>query len=610
MRALDLHRMLSRRAMVFGSIQAAAGMALLSRLYYLQFVKGDELATEAEGNAIKVQLLIPPRGIISDRYGMVLAGNHVNWRLTLESANKKEAAVTLKKLVKLMNIGPNVEGELNVALKRIRGGVPILVKEHLSWEELARVEFHLPQLPGASIEEGQWRNYPYADHNSHLLGYVGKVSEKEVKDDQPLLKQPDMKIGKNGIEALYDERLRGEAGTRQMEVNAAGTPVRELAKRPPKPGEELQLTIDNRLQEFTVQRLGSESGGVVVMNVHTGEILALASMPSYDPNEFSKGITQKYWDQLNANKKVPLMNKATAGQYPPGSTFKMITGLAALKTGRWNPQKRVHCPGHYYLGNHRFGCWKPEGHGSMNLAEAIQQSCDTYFYTAGKEAGIEAIADMCRQFGFGEVSGLGLRGEQPGIVPSPAWKLKAGRGPWNPGETINTSIGQGDVLTTPVQLAIMTARMVNGGKKIKPRLLMSDKVRVDGELDVDPKHLEAVRKGMYMAVNEPRGTAYGSRIAEEAWAMGGKTGTSQVRKLLVVGQNQNLLPWEFRHHGLFVGYAPVHAPEICCAVLIEHGGGGASAAAPVAKDVLAKAQELMEAPAPRALPIPKEEAKG
>lgn len=608
MRPMNLHRMLSRRAMVFGSLQAAAGMALLSRLYYLQFVKGEELSTEAEGNAIKVQLLIPPRGIITDRFGVVIAGNHVNWRLMLESANKKQAAVTLEKLITLMGIGPDTSREISVELKRVRGGVPILVTEHLSWEALAKVEFHLPQLPGAFIEEGQWRNYPFADHASHLIGYVGKVAESEVRDDQPLLKLPDMKIGKNGIEALHDERLRGAAGTRHMEVNAAGSPVRELKKNPPTPGEQLELTIDNRLQEFCVQRLGEESGAVVVMNVHNGEVLALASMPSYDPNEFSKGIKQKYWDQLNAHEKVPLMNKAIAGQYPPGSTFKMITGLAGLRSGKFSAERRVSCPGYYYLGNHRFNCWKPEGHGSVNLVEAIAQSCDTYFYTVGREAGIEEIAAVSHELGLGATSGIGLRGERPGIVPSPAWKRKARGARWNPGETINTAIGQGDVLTTPLQLAIMTARMVNGGKKILPKLLVSDPVRQDGEVDIAPEFLQAVHKGMDMVTNSPRGTAYGSHIAEEAYQFGGKTGTSQVRRITVRGQDQKSIPWKFRHHGLFVGFAPVHAPEICCAVIIEHGGGGASAAAPVAKDVIKYALELADAPAPRPLPIKKEGA--
>lgn len=602
MRALDLHRMVQRRAVVFGGIQMVAGLGLLSRLHYLQFIKGDELTTEAEGNRIKVQMLIPPRGVIADRYGVALAANHVNYRLMVESENKEFAARTLKELAELLPLRPLEYEERVVDLKRAKKGFPVLVREHLSWEEMAKIEFYLPMLPTAFIEEGQWRHYPFSDHASHLIGYVGKVSPEEAaKSDDALLKQPDMRLGKNGIEQLYEQKLRGVPGTRQLEVNVVGSPVRELAKKDAKPGPTLHLTIDTRLQEYVVERLGEQSGGVVVMNVHTGEVLALASMPSYDPNEFSKGIKQGYWDKLNADEKVPLLNKAIAGQYPPGSTFKMITGLAALKSGKWNVHKKVYCPGHFTMGNNRWNCWKPEGHGAVNFAEALQVSCDTYFYTVGRECGIDAIAAMGKEFGLGAVSGLGLRGERPGIMPSPAWKREVRGLPWNPGETINTAIGQGDVLTTPLQLATMTARMVNGGKKIHPRLLLNEPTRDDGFIDIDAAFLEEALKGMDMVTNTPRGTAYGSTIKAEGMSFGGKTGTAQVRRITVRGQDQNSIPWKFRHHGLFVGFAPVEKPEYCIAVMIEHGGGGASAAAPVARDVMQKLQELLAGGAPRSL---------
>lgn len=593
-RYLDLHRMISRRAMVFGGVQGAAGLALLSRLYYLQFVKGDEFATEAEGNRIKVQLIIPPRGLIVDRKGIAMAVNQVNFRLMLETENKKQARETLQRLAKLGNLSTRVMDDLNVTIARNRSGMPILVKEHLAWEMMATVEYHMPQLPGAFIEEGQWRHYPFVSHASHLIGYVGKVAEKDLNENSPpLLKQPDMRIGKNGVEQLFESKLVGVAGTRQMEVNVVGAAVRELKKQPAVPGEELKLTISSELQEFCVQRLGEESGGIVVLDVEKGDILALVSMPSYDPNEFSKGITTEYWKELNSNEKVPLLNKALAGQYPPGSTFKMITGLAALKAGKTTATKKVHCPGYFMLGNHRFNCWKPEGHGALNMAEALAESCDTYFYTVGREAGIEAIAEMGNLFGIGQISGLGLSGERPGIMPSPAWKSKARGTVWNPGETINTAIGQGDVLMTPMQLAIMTARMVNGGKKIIPRLLLNQEPSDSGFIDIDPAHLEVVMDGMTRVLNNPHGTAYASRIQDPGFEWGGKTGTAQVRRITVRGQNQNLIPWKFRHHGLMVGFAPVDKPRFAIGVIIEHGGGGASAAAPVAKDVMRKVQELV-----------------
>jgi penicillin-binding protein 2 len=337
-------------------------------------------------------------------------------------------------------------------------------------------------------------------------------------------------------------------------------------------------------------------------------VLALVSMPAFDPNEFSKGIKSDYWKALNANIRVPLLNKAIAGQYPHGSTHKMIMALAALQSGKFTEHTKVHCNGTFYLGNHPFGCWKQEGHGSMDVKQAIAESCDVYFYTVAREIGIEPMAAMSHEFGLGKRTGIGLRGEQPGIVPSPEWKMKTRKLGWNPGETINTSIGQGDTLTTPIQLAVMMARLVNGGKKILPKLLTTEPNREEGVIDVDPAHMAIVLEGMNRVINDPRGTAYGSVIKEEAYKFGGKTGTSQVRKLLVHGQNQNLLPWEFRHHAWFGGYAPIHDPKICCAVMIEHGGGGASAAAPVARDVLRKALELAENPPGTTPPSPEEKA--
>lgn len=605
MRPHDMQRLVTRRALIFGGVQAAAGVALTSRLFSLQFIHGEELTTQAEGNRIKLQLMIPPRGVISDRYGTELAMNHINYRLMLEADDRKIARASLKTLEPLMKL---TDAELRTVTEAIRVrkvGVPILIREHLSWKDVARVQYHLPNLPAVAIDEGQWRHYPFADHASHLIGYVGKVSPEEVEKDagrEPLFKLPEMKIGKNGIEQLYDERLRGEAGVRQIEVNAQGSPVRELERENPTPGEAMPLTIDSRLQEYCVERLGDESGAIVVMNVETGEVLALVSVPAFDPNEFSKGIQTDYWKALNANKKAPLLNKAIAGQYPPGSTFKMITGLAGLKSGKYHAHSTVHCNGTFYLGNHPFSCWKTEGHGTVNMAQALEQSCDVFFYTVARDIGIDNLAAMSKEFGLGEKSGLGLRGEQPGIVPSPAWKMKARGTPWNPGETINSAIGQGDTLTTPVQLATMLARMVNGGKKIKPHLLMSDETREEGFIDIPAEDLAIILDGMERVTNSPSGTAYGSTIKEEAYKFGGKTGTSQVRKLLVHGQNQNSLPWEFRHHAWFVGYAPVAKPTICCSVIIEHGGGGASAAAPVARDVLRKALELMENPGTSLLP--------
>lgn len=600
-------KLISRRAMIFGGVQFVAAVGLLTRLHYLQFVQGDALTTEAEGNRIKVQLLVPPRGEMVDRTGALLAGNDINYRLLLDRDHPAQAIETFDKLATMLAWSPAFIKKTKQMIHPKRPADPLLVLEHVPWDALARIEFHLPELPAVRIEEGRWRNYPLADKASHLLGYVGRVSEKELsKDSPPLLRQPDMKIGKNGVEVLLEDRLRGHAGMRHLEVNVRGRVVRELKEIPATAGEKVALTIDAQLQQYIVERLGEESGGVVVMDIHTGELLALVSNPAFDPNSFSKGILQNYWNELLKNEKNPLLNKAIAGLYPPGSTFKMLVGLAGLKKGVINTQSRIYCPGHFYLGNHRFNCWKPEGHGSMSYRDAIAQSCDTFFYTVGRNVGMDAIADMAHEFGLGALTGLGLRGERAGIIPNPEWKRKTRGLPWNPGETINASIGQGDVIASPLQMAVMVARMANGGKKITPRItpLADGKMPAFEFIDIDPLHMKEMLIGMDMVTNNPRGTAYASGIRDEAYMFGGKTGTSQVRRITVRGQNQNLIPWKYRHHAWFVGYAPISNPRYAVSVLIEHGGGGSSAAAPVARDVLLKTQQIMEAAKPSGHVLP------
>ncbi len=588
----DLQKTITRRTLLVGGVMGLANAALVGRAGYLQFVRGDELNTLAEGNRIKLQLIAPPRGIITDVNGVELAGNEVSYRLFLERENPKQAKETLLMLARLMGWD---EAKKQQMLREMspRPRSPLLVSEHVNRDQLARIEYFLPELPGISLEEGQVRSYPFADRAAHLVGYVGRVAEGEATEKDPLSRLPEFKVGKNGVEYLFDEQLRGVAGAKQMEVNATGLPVRELKRKAPASGETTTLTVDSRLQEFIVERLKDQSGAVVVMHIHTGELLALVSVPGFDPNVFSKGIPERYWKELNTDEKHPLLNKAIAGQYPPGSTFKMLVALAAMEDGKFDEHQRVYCPGHYYLGNHRFNCWKPEGHGHMDLKMAIAQSCDTYFYTVGRAAGIESIARVARKLGIGELSGLDLRGEKPGIMPTPDWKKSVGRGPWNPGETINASIGQGDVLATPLQMAIMMARLANGGRMVKPTLVRRKEQVEFPSAGFTPGHLSEVMEGIDWVVNNPRGTAYGSRIKEEGVPhYSGKTGTAQVRRITVRGQDQNSIPWKFRHHAWFVAYGPTVNPQYAACVLIEHGGGGSSAAAPVARDVMQKVMEL------------------
>lgn len=594
----EKQRVFTRRAMILGGVQLAAFTALSSRLFYLQFIQSEAYSTQSEQNRIKLQLVAPQRGRILDKFGVELATNDHNYRLFMDYSAVDKASYK-RSIEKLHSLLPFSDEALDAALKRRFSRVtkPQLLRDQLSWQELSLVEVNKLSLPGVFIDIGQIRRYPFADKFAHVTGYVGAVSEKDLsKDDQPLLRLPDFKIGKNGIEWMLEQELRGKAGISQLEVNVHGVPVREISRRESVAGDDIKLTIDSRLQDYAAQRISGQSASVVALDVKTGNVLALVSMPAYDPNSFSKGIGVQEWKVLNANPKSPLMNKPIAGQYPPGSTFKMVVGMAALEANIIKPWNTVFCPGHYTLGNHTFNCWKAGGHGYMNYEQAIAQSCDTYFYTVANELGIRKYAAMAHRFGLGEDFDIGLPGERTGLIPTPEWKLKSYGQRWTGGDTINCSIGQGFVLSTPLQLAVMTARMASG-RKVLPRLWVSRENSAPAfePLGLESSLLDLNRTALYEVVNGERGTARGSRIKEPYMLFAGKTGTSQVRKITRRGVKQETLPWKHRHHALFVGYAPADNPQYAVSVIVEHGGGGASAAAPIASDVLRKVQELTDA---------------
>ena len=583
----------TRRAMILGGLQLAGFSLLAGRLSYLQLLKDDKYGAMSENNRIKLQLIAPERGKLLDWRGEELATNEMNFQLYMDMSGFKRDAFD-KVIATLKTLLPLPDKTLDMlATIRLRNSMkPEMLKDHLTWEEVSKIELGTPDLPGLFINQGQIRHYLLGEQAAHLTGYVGTISEADLSaDDQPLMRLPDFKIGKNGVEHKLESRLRGTAGYKKIEVDVHGVPVREIEKHENIPGESIKLTIDKRLQSYTAERVGEESAAVVVMDVHTGHILTLTSMPAFNPDIFSLGIKTEYWKALNDNKKIPLMNKAISGQYPPGSTFKMLVGMAALEKGIITPSSQVHCPGHFYLGNHRFNCWKEEGHGSVNYKRAVTESCDTFFYTMGQRLGIGPIADMARRLGLGSSFDLGLIGEKAGLIPSEAWKMKSYNQKWTTGDTVNCAIGQGYTLATPLQLCVMISRMVNGGRAITPTL--EPRNETFASMGVSDELLAQAMEGMYDVVNAPNGTAYGKRIIDHPeWAFGGKTGTSQVRQILVRGQDQSKLPWEHRHHALFVGYAPVDKPKYACCVLVEHGGGGSAAAAPIARDVLQKAQEL------------------
>lgn len=604
-RDAERQRLLTRRTIVLGGLQAAAVSALVARLYFLQIVEGDRYTMLAEDNRISLRLLAPPRGLIVDRYGVPMALNEQNFRLMLVSERAGDPSQILEQVARLIPLTDIDRRRILRDIQRSRAFAPVTVKENLTWEQVAAIEVNLPDLPGMSIDVGQVRSYPFGEAAAHVLGYVGPVNEQELNAGRsdPLLELPGFRIGKNGMERRHDEALRGAAGTQQLEVNAVGRIIRELSREEGRPGRQVTLTIDSKLQHYVQQRLTQErSAAAVVMDVHTGGVLALCSWPSFDPNQFAMGISGDLWQSLLKDETSPLTNKAIAGQYAPGSTFKMIVGLAALEAGIVGPDFRVFCPGHYELGNHRFHCWKKGGHGSMNMHDAVKHSCDTYFYEVSRRVGVNRIAEMARRFGLGQRTDIDLPGERPGLVPDETWKRRTLKDVWHPGETLIVSIGQGYMLSTPLQLAVMTARLVNGGHAVQPHLTkaVEELYRERTEwpsIGIKPENLDFMLRAMNAVTMEQGGTAFASRITHEGLEMGGKTGTSQVRRITMaeratgVRKNEDL-PWRERDHALFVGYAPAHAPKYVVSVIVEHGGGGGKVAAPMARDILLECQML------------------
>ena len=597
----------TRRTLLLGGGQAVLFSTLAARMYYLQIIESDRYKMLAEDNRINLRLLPPPRGRIVDRYGTPMAANQQNYRVVLVREQARDVGQTLDMLARVIELSEYDFERVMRDVSHKRAFVPVTVRDYLSWEEVSRIEVNAPDLPGINIEVGQTRHYPYNEQMTHVLGYVSAVSESELTGD-PLLELPDFRIGKQGIEKQYDRTLRGAAGTSQLEVNAVGRVIRELSREDGNPGQDLVLTVDAALQAYTHERLRAErSAAAVVMDIHTGDLLALASTPGYDPNLFNVGLTNEVWNQLVKDPLTPLTNKAISGHYAPGSTYKPVVALAALEAGI-SPDFEVFCPGFMQLGNARFHCWKKGGHGTVDMYKATQQSCDVYYYELSKRVGIDRMTAMAKRFGLGSTVGIDLPGERPGLIPTRDWKLAKIGEPWQLGETLISAIGQGFVLTTPLQLAVMTARLANGGKAVVPRLTRQvhpaqkaetpDGVELPDEfpdMDIPAAHLRVVQTGMDLVTNNPRGTAYRARIQEEGWEMAGKTGTSQVRRITMaeraagVTKNEDL-PWRRRDHALFISYAPVQAPRYACAVVVEHGGGGSKAAAPIARDILIETQ--------------------
>ena len=584
----------TRRALLLATGQLGLFGFLGYRLHTLQVEQGERYATLAEENRVSARLLSPPRGRVLDRNGEVVAGNRLNWRALLVAEQTSDVGATLETFHRIVPLADHERARVEREMRRRRRFVPVIVREFLAWEEMARIEVNAPDLPGILIDVGTTRMYPEGEHLAHIVGYVAPPAERDM-DGDPLLQLPGIRVGRSGIERHHELAMRGRAGSVQLEVNAVGRVIRELDRREGQPGQDVEISVDTQLQKAIRGRI-EEGTSIVVMNARNGEVLAMASQPSFDPNVFNAGVSSAQWRQLTANRATPLINKTTNGLYAPGSTFKMVVALAALEARVTSPGERVSCPGHFDLGESRFHCWNRGGHGGMDMRSAIKLSCDVYFYEMAKRLGINRIAAMARRFGLGVDLDIELPGTRRGLMPTREWREAQGRG-WALGDTVVHGIGQGFYQLTPLSLATMTARLATG-RAVQPHLTRSIGGRpVRGgrpedwpSMGVSERDLRLIRDAMWSVVNEGGGTAQVAKLPGGLGQMAGKTGTTQVRRVSREQRERGFrvesLPREYRPHALFVGFAPHDNPLYAVSVVVEHGTSGSGAAAPLARDAM------------------------
>nr|WP_314071701.1 penicillin-binding protein 2 [uncultured Roseococcus sp.] len=584
----------TRRALLLAGGQLGLFGFLGYRLHTLQVEQGERYATLAEENRLSARLLSPPRGRVLDRNGQVVAGNRLNWRALLVAEQTSDVGATLETFSRIVPLGEHERARVEREMRRRRRFVPVIVREFLTWEDMARIEVNAPDLPGILIDVGTTRIYPEAEHLAHIVGYVAPPAERDM-DGDPLLQLPGIRVGRSGIERFHDLAMRGRAGSVQLEVNAVGRVIRELDRREGQPGQDIEISVDTELQKAIRGRI-EEGTSVVVMNARNGEVLAMASQPSFDPNVFNSGVSNAQWRQLTNNRATPLINKATNGLYAPGSTFKMVVALAALEARVTTPYERVSCPGHFDLGESRFHCWNRGGHGALDQRTALKLSCDVYFYEMARRLGINRIAAMSRRFGLGVDLDIELPGSRRGLVPTREWREAQGRG-WALGDTVVHGIGQGFYQLTPLSLATMTARLATG-RAVQPHLTRSIGGRPARggrpedwpSMGIAERDLRLMRDAMWAVVNEAGGTASIGRLPSGYGQMAGKTGTTQVRRVSREQRERGFrvesLPREYRPHALFVGYAPHDNPLYAVSVVVEHGTSGSAAAAPLARDAI------------------------
>ena len=609
----ERQEVVTRRTVLFGGGVSLLFAGVAGRLYQLQILENDKYEQLAQENQFNTRIMTPLRGEIVDRFGEKLASNRKNFRLLFIPEQTRDIDAALDDIEKMIGIGDAKRARIIREIRRRGKFTPVELKDNLSWEDFSKVNFQLPHLPGVLPDVGETRNYPYGESAAFVLGYVGAVTDNDLsapenETDRTRLRQPGFKVGRDGLERSYDKELRGKAGEVDIKVNAHGRVIETFEDRatPPVQGATMVLTIDADLQRKASEILAEStdgetptSGAAVVLDIKTGDVLVLASTPAFDPNAFNVGIDPDYWRALNASEYKPLLNKPLSGVYPPGSTFKMISAIAAQIQGR-SPAQRVGCRGKVWYGNRYFHCWKRGGHGSVDMKNSLKKSCDVFYYDVAKTMDIDLLAEVARKMGLGQSYELGIPGQKRGVIPDREWKRTYFAGnpenqTWFPGETLSVIIGQGYVTSTPLQLAVMAARIASG-RAVKPRI-----VRMRGDLivpepvapkiDIDESYLDVVRAGMDAVTNEAGGTAWRSRLEKPEWRMAGKTGTSQVYRITAEDRARGLkkgedLPWHRRDHALFTCFAPFDDPRYACAVLVEHGIGGSRTAGPKARDIM------------------------
>ena len=594
------HFRTTRRGLLVGGLQLGFCGLLAWRMHHLQVERAASFRLIADDNRINIRLIPNQRGEIYDRNGVKLAGNEASYKITMVAEDAGDINLILERLSKIIKLSPEDINRSKAELDRSAKFLPVTIVDRLDRDDIAKIAVNAPMLPGINPEIGFSRTYPLGEIFAHVVGYVGPVSSRDLElreDPDPLLRIPRFQIGKVGIERELETTLRGKAGTKRVEVNALGRVMREIERKEGSKGANLKLTLDTNLQAYVRARLGTESASVVVLDCKSGEILAICSSPAYDPNKFVRGISFNDYGILRDDNHRPLASKTVQDAYPPGSTFKMVTVLAALEAGIIDHREKIRCNGHVEVSSRKFHCWKRDGHGNVDLVKSLRESCDVYYYELAQRVGIEKIAEVARVLGLGKSFNIEMSAVTSGIIPDKLWKQNARSREWVVGDTVNSSIGQGYVLSSPLQLAVMMARIATGNE-VLPKLIKSingfESDAVPGELSLNKNNLKLIRKALFEVTNDKRGTAYHSRVLDKKSKIIGKSGTSQVRNISTVERTLGVLenkdlPWDQRDHALFVNYAPYDDPKIAVSVVVEHGGSGSTVAAPIARDITLQA---------------------